>query len=173
MGGVSSNSVAVMAIAESQARRLCWLLLLATMLFLAGIFLPMLTITKMVFFENAFSLVSGIVELLTGGRYLLFIMVLTFSVVLPLMKIGILYRLLSGRYRDGTMIARYLHLMHEYGRWSMLDVMVVAVLIVTVKLGAIVSIQIHAGLYVFAAAVLLIMYITHRVVTLTGADNNR
>ena len=50
--------------------------------------------------------------------------------------------------------------MHDYGRWAMLDVMVVAMLIVTVKLGAIASIQIHPGLYVFGAAVLLIMLTT-------------
>ncbi|MBL6999233.1 MAG: paraquat-inducible protein A, partial [Gammaproteobacteria bacterium] len=48
----------------------------------------------------------------------------------------------------------------------MLDVMVVAILIVTVKLGTIASVEIHYGLYLFAAAVLLIMFITQRVVTL-------
>jgi paraquat-inducible protein A len=54
--------------------------------------------------------------------------------------------------------------MHEYGRWAMLDVMVVAVLIMTVKLGAVASIHIHSGLYIFAAAVLLIMFLTQQVV---------
>jgi len=48
----------------------------------------------------------------------------------------------------------------------MLDVMVVAVLIVTVKLGALASIEIHPGLYIFGLAVLLIMYITQQVVSL-------
>ena len=56
--------------------------------------------------------------------------------------------------------------MHDYGRWAMLDVMVVAILIVTVKLGAIASIQVHAGLYVFGIAVLLIMFITHQAIAL-------
>jgi len=56
--------------------------------------------------------------------------------------------------------------MHDYGRWAMLDVMVVAILIVTVKLGAIASIQVHSGLYVFGLAVLLIMFITHQVVNM-------
>jgi paraquat-inducible protein A len=42
--------------------------------------------------------------------------------------------------------------------------MVVAVLIMTVKLGAVASIQIHAGLYIFAIAVLLIMFLTQQVV---------
>jgi len=45
----------------------------------------------------------------------------------------------------------------------MLDVFVVALLIVTVKLEAIASIEIHSGLYVFGAAVLLIMLITHQI----------
>ncbi|MEW8091194.1 MAG: paraquat-inducible protein A, partial [Candidatus Thiodiazotropha endolucinida] len=56
-----------------------------------------------------------------------------------------------------------LRMMHDYGRWGMLDVMVVAVMIVTVKLDVIAEIELHAGLYLFAAAVLLIMYVTHRV----------
>jgi paraquat-inducible protein A len=56
--------------------------------------------------------------------------------------------------------------MHEYGRWGMLDVFVVAVLLVTVKLGAIASVKVHPGLYYFGAAVLLMMIITHR---LSGA----
>jgi paraquat-inducible protein A len=49
----------------------------------------------------------------------------------------------------------------------MLDVMVVAVMIVTIKLGVVAQIEIHPGLYLFGAAVLLIMYITHRVVAFT------
>jgi len=61
-----------------------------------------------------------------------------------------------------------MHLMHEYGRWAMLDVMVVAVLIVTVKLGAVASIEVHYGLYVFGTAVLLLMLITKWVVHLTA-----
>ena len=61
--------------------------------------------------------------------------------------------------------------MHDYGRWAMLDVMVVAILIVTVKLGAIASIQIHAGLYIFGTAVLLIMLITQQVVSMNPHEN--
>lgn len=145
-----------------------WLLILTTLLFLAGIFLPMLTITKLMFFDNSFSVVSGVMELLRNGRYPLFVVVLGFSVILPLMKIGVLYLLLSRERNDDPKIERLLKLMHEYGRWAMLDVMVVAVLIVTVKLGAVASIEVHTGLYVFGAAVLLIMYITDRVVKLTS-----
>jgi len=155
-----------LAIPQKQATLLLWLLLLTTPLFLLGIYLPMITLTKLVFFENTFSVVSGIVELFKNGQYPLFVIVGVFSVLLPIMKIGVLYLILTHRSRNKPKIRRYLSLMHEYGRWAMLDVMVVAVLIVTVKLGAVASIEVHAGRYVFGSAVLLIMYITHRVVKL-------
>ncbi len=155
-------------ISNQQAKRLLWLLSLTTVLFVVGIFMSMLTVTKLLVFNNTFSVVSGIVELLRNGQYPLFVVVIAFSVILPLMKIGILYLILSRGRNHNPGIKRYLSLMHEYGRWAMLDVMVVAVLIVTVKLGAVASIEVHAGLYVFGAAVLLIMYITDRIVKLTS-----
>ena len=102
-----------------------------------------------------------------NGQILLFIAVAGFSVVLPIMKIMVLFKLLSIKLTNNHKTQRYLHLMQEYGSWAMLDVMVVAVLIVTVKLGPIVSIKVHSGLFGFGAAVLLIMLITQKVVALT------
>jgi paraquat-inducible protein A len=61
--------------------------------------------------------------------------------------------------------------MHLLGKWSMLDVFVVAVLVVTVKLGAMASVEARYGIYAFTAAVFLTMYITSRVVALTRANN--
>jgi paraquat-inducible protein A len=58
--------------------------------------------------------------------------------------------------------------MHLYGKWSMLDVFVVAVLVVAVKLGAIADVEMRFGLYAFAASVLLTMFITARIVALTN-----
>ena len=84
------------------------------------------------------------------------------------MKIAVLFKLLAVNGKDNSSYRRYLHLMHDYGRWAMLDVMVVAVLIVTVKLGAIASIQVHYGLYLFGASVLLIMIVTNKVVALSA-----
>jgi len=142
------------------------LLLLATALLVAGLLMPMMTITKLVFFSNSFSVLMGVYELLLEGQILLFILVAGFSIVLPIVKIAILFRLLVNPASHAKQVNKLLHLMHEYGRWAMLDVMVVAILIVTVKLGAIASIEVHSGLYVFGLAVLLIMYITNNTVTL-------
>lgn len=156
-----------MTLTIQNARLLIVLLLLASALLVAGLVMPMMTITKLVFFSNSFSVLMGVYELLLEGQILLFILVAGFSIVLPVVKIAVLFRLLVKPASHSEQVNKLLHLMHEYGRWAMLDVMVVAILIVTVKLGAIASIEVHSGLYVFGLAVLLIMYITSSAVKLT------
>lgn len=141
-----------------------WLLLLTTALLLVGFFVPMLTLTKLVFFDHSFSIISGIAQLWRDQQYFLFVVIGCFSVVLPLAKIIVLFSLLSPNTHHPEYRKKLLHLMHDYGRWAMLDVMVVAMLIMSVKLGAIASIHVHSGLYIFAAAVILIMLITQQVV---------
>jgi paraquat-inducible protein A len=163
---IQSKSQRAMPVQD--AKRLRWLLLVASVLFLFGIFMPMITISKFIFISHSFSIASGLFELLRNGQLILFIVVSGFSIVLPIMKVGILFRLLSTQAEIKQRIKRYLQLMHDYGRWAMLDVMVVAILIVTVKLGFIASIEVHSGLYVFGSSVLLIMYITHKIVHLTS-----
>ena len=128
---------------------LLFLLALSTGLLIAGLILPMMTITKLLMFSNSFSVLTGVYELWQNGHFMLFAIVAGFSIVMPFLKIAVLFKLVLHRQRHSLTFDHLLHLMHEYGRWAMLDVMVVAVLIVTVKLGAIASIEVHSGLFVF------------------------
>lgn len=48
----------------------------------------------------------------------------------------------------------------HYGKWSMLDVFVVALLLVIVKLGVLATVEVHYGIYMYALAGLLIMLCT-------------
>ncbi|MEJ6077095.1 paraquat-inducible protein A [Vibrio sp. 1-Bac 57] len=147
----------------SSVTALRWLLMVATLFFLLGLFLPMITISKFMVINNSISIISGLAELINEGQILIFMIVGIFSVVLPIFKIGFLFLLLQSTITTTKQYKKLLYLMHEYGRWTMLDVMVVAMLIVTVKLGVIASIQVHAGLYLFGLAVLLLMFITSKV----------
>lgn len=141
-------------------------ILVTTVIFVAGLVSPIMTISKFLVVSNTFSIVSGIHELLLNGRYFLFVLVGLFSVVLPMLKLYVLFCLTGDMTADPSRLRRYLHLMHSYGRWAMLDVMVVAILIVTVKLGVVASVEVHYGLYLFGAAVLLMSGITHWIVRL-------
>jgi paraquat-inducible protein A len=149
------------------------LLALAAILLVSGILTPMFTVSQFIVISTSFSVFSGVLELFRNGQYLLFLVVSGFSLVLPLLKLFVLYRLITPDPQHNRKLTPLLKLMHEYGRWAMLDLMVVAILIVVVKLGTIASIQIHYGLYIFTASILLIMFITRAVVKLTDRPSTR
>ena len=86
------------------------MLLVTTPLFLLGIYLPMITLTKLVIFENSFSVVSGVVQLFRNGQYPLFVIVGLFSILLPIMKMGVLYLILTHRSSNNPKIERYLRM---------------------------------------------------------------
>lgn len=140
-------------------RRFGALLFLTTVLLLLGLFLPMLTLQKLVVFENTFSVVSGIVALAQGGSYGLAVVLFLFSVVFPLAKLGVLWAIWAGEVR-GRRKERLLHRLHALGKWSMLDVFVVALMIVSVKLGALATAEPRPGIYVFTVSVVLSMAAT-------------
>lgn len=143
-----------------------FILIANLLLLIAGFISPLLTLKKFILIENTFSILSGILQLFTEGQYFLFIIIFTFSIVLPVLKLMVLFRLLYSRQLSNPSLDKFLHWMHLYGKWSMLDVFVVAVLVVTVKLGVIASVEIHFGLYLFATAILLTMILTARIVKL-------
>lgn len=142
-----------------QAKIIQFVLILTVILFVSGISLPVMTVTKLLIVKNEFSILSGLFELSRDGEYLLFLVIFTFSILLPFLKMYVLFRLVSVNIKDKVQYSRYLDLMHRYGRWSMLDVFVVAILAVAVKLGALASIQIEQGMYFFTTSVILIMTI--------------
>jgi paraquat-inducible protein A len=156
----------------AEARRLKLVLLITCVFLGIGLVSPIITLKKFVVMETTFSVLGGVVELLKEGQVFLFLIITGFSVLLPMLKIGVLTRLLGAGQQTAT-LDRYLHWMHLYGKWSMLDVFVVAVLVVAVKLGAIASVEMRYGLYAFAAAVLLTMCVTARVVSLSAALDRR
>ena len=133
------------------------LLAILVAVFSVGIWAPILTLKKLIFVQNTFSILSGIAQLGRDGHYGLFLLVTAFTLVLPCCKIVMLFTAWnSSRYQT-----RHLQWLAAIGKWSMLDVFVVAVVIASVKLGAIATIEVHYGLYVFALAVILMIINTH------------
>ena len=151
-----------------ESKALLVLLVMTTIMLAVGLSAPILTLEKFFIIENTFSIFSGLVQLFEEGRIFLFVIILLFSVVMPIIKLGVLFRLLGSTAASSETLHRYLRLMHQYGKWSMLDVFVVALLVVAVKLGAVARVEIHYGLYAFGSAVLLTMAITARVIYLSG-----
>ena len=134
-------------------------------LFIIGIFSPLMTVQKWYIFENKFSLLSGLMQFLSARQYLLFIIVSLFSVAIPLVKMILVAVVTntsswnkSGRYN----ITYWLSLI---GKWSMMDVFIVAILVIVGKFRGVAEVEIHYGLYMFAASVILIQIVTCQIET--------
>ena len=138
---------------------------LAFVVLLAGLSLPILTVQKTVFWrhwENHYSVFVGVIELAKSGDWLLAVILFFFSMVFPFAKLFSLatlwYRKLSEAERLKT-----LHWLGVLGKWSMLDVFVVAILIVAAKLRSLTEVQPRVGLYLFGLAIILSMLATMHV----------
>jgi paraquat-inducible protein A len=161
----SNNSIEGLSTVEAKKLRI--ILYIAALLLVVGLVSPMMTIEKFIIVRNTFSVLSGVVELFKSGQFLLSAIIFGFSIVIPILKMLVLFRLTNSASQHCENTHRYLKLMHDYGRWSMLDVFVVALLIVTVKLGPIADVQVHFGLFAFCSAMLVTSYVTSRIVNLT------
>ena len=142
------------------------LLTIATILLAVGLVAPIITFKKFIFLENTFSILSGTWSLLNEGHLFLFFIISLFSILLPIFKLFFLANLVCNTNSSISSKNKTLTYLHRYGRWSMLDVFVVAVLIVTVKLGAIADVEKHLGLYFYAASAILIMFVSSSVMKL-------
>ncbi len=152
----------------SSIKCLVFLLTLLSMMLIAGMLLPIMTIKKFVFLGHSFSIFSGIHDLFIESHYLLAIAIFSFSVLFPAVKIIFLYRVLFSNLAGKKVSTRFLHLIHDLGRWSMLDVMIAAILFVSVKMNLVASVEIHYGLYLFAFAIILLMIVTSLTVKLVS-----
>ena len=170
---MKGNDIIISAEHPKQAGLLRIYILTASFLLFVGLVTPIIALNKFVLIQNTFSVLSGLIELLREGQIFLFLVITGFSVVLPILKLEVLYRLVSKSEVAKEKIIKQLHWMHLYGKWSMLDVFVVAVLVAAVKLGAIANVEMRFGLYAFAASVLLTMFITSRIVGLSNHSSLR
>ena len=140
------------------------LIIISFFMLLAGLLLPLMNVQKMVFWQNNYSVITGVLSLWHQGQRLLAAVVFFFSLVFPILKLialAIIWLLpLADQQRQ-----RVLHWLGMLGKWSMLDVFAVAILIVLVKLGPLARVEPQSGVYAFAAAILLsmitTMYVSH------------
>ncbi|MCB1772059.1 MAG: paraquat-inducible protein A [Gammaproteobacteria bacterium] len=138
-----------------------WAFLVAAIfLYLPANLLPIMHVTSLVE-SRSDTILSGVVFLLLHDSWPLALIVFFASVVVPLVKIAILlYLLLSvraGSARRPRDRVRLYHFTEFVGRWSMVDVFVVTVLVALVQLGRVADIQAGDGALYFAAVVILTM----------------
>jgi paraquat-inducible protein A len=131
------------------------LLIVALLLFGTGVFFPFFHVTKFWVFDDAVSVVGGIITLFREGEYFLFTVLTLFTLVFPCVKLGLLAVIWLEREHDLARVRRLHGWVESLGKWSMLDVFVVAILIVAMKSAAVADISIGFGLYLFTFSVIV------------------
>ncbi|MCB1792383.1 MAG: paraquat-inducible protein A [Gammaproteobacteria bacterium] len=129
-------------------------------LLMFGLQAPILTLEKFYIFSNTVSLLSALQQLAREAEWGLFALVGLFSVVFPIVKVLLLLLVWNFDPSHGERHRRHLHWLSVYGKWSMLDVFVVALLVVSVKLGSLAQAKVEIGIYAFAASVVLTMLLS-------------
>jgi paraquat-inducible protein A len=109
--------------------------------------------------EQVNTILSGVVQFWEDGDYPVAIIIFTASVMIPILKVLAIVALCravrSGR--SPQTMTRLYRLTEYIGRWSMVDVFVVAILVGVVQLGSVLRIYPGAGAFAFAGVVVLTM----------------
>ncbi|MCW5747251.1 MAG: paraquat-inducible protein A [Alphaproteobacteria bacterium] len=130
---------------------------LAAMALAAGLALPAVRVTRLRLVEETVSVLSGIAELWQGGSWPLAIVIALFSVAFPVAKLALAAWLwFAPAARRGALHA----LAAGAGKWSMLDVLVVAVVVASMQGGFLVRLRPEVGIYLFGASTLLATLVT-------------
>ncbi|EDK14104.1 paraquat-inducible protein A-like protein [Haemophilus influenzae 22.4-21] len=110
------------------------------------------------------TLISGVISFVKSGSYFVAFVVFFASIFVPISKIFImLYLLACVHFKWQHSIKwqmRLLHLVHFVGRWSMLDLFVLALMMSLVTRGEIINFTVGPGAFYFGAAVFCTMLST-------------
>jgi paraquat-inducible protein A len=137
------------------SRRLPLALLLAAAICLViGLLIPIVSIRRGVS-RHTYSVLSGVYELVRGGHAVLGMVVFGFSVVFPIAKLSMLALVVLGMARENA--GRTVRWLTALGKWSMLDVFVVALLIAATELGILSDAEPRYGVLLFGTGILLSM----------------
>lgn len=111
------------------------------------------------------NIMSGVISLMSGGMWPLALLIFVASILIPIAKLLILLGLLVSvqfrvrwRARERTQLYRITEFI---GRWSMIDIFVIGILVALVQFGNAATVTPGLGALSFAAVVILTMFAAH------------
>ncbi|HDS1698413.1 MULTISPECIES: paraquat-inducible protein A [Pseudomonas] len=136
------------------------LLIAASILYIPANILPIMTVSTLGQ-GSPDTIMSGVITLLKHGMVPIAAVVFIASILVPTFKLVGIGLLLYSVQRRQPLSARQRILMYRFiefiGRWSMLDIFVIAILVAVVNFGRIASVEANLGAVAFATVVILTM----------------
>ncbi len=138
-----------------------WALLIAALIFYIPANVLPITITTSLGSRQSDTILSGVIYFLLHGSPEIALVIFTASIFIPLLKLVVMAYLLVSvqrrsrwRPRDRTQLYR---IVEAIGRWSMVDIYVVTILVALVKLGVFADIEAGPAALYFASVVVISM----------------
>lgn len=149
------NAVIRHGVHPRSVNRAAALALAALLLYPLALYLPVMQIERLGYESHA-SICSGTIALLAEGHLFVGLAVLLFSVIAPVAKLALIFALCTGQRLIARQDrARAYRLIEIIGRWGMVDVLLVAILVAVVKLGDLVVVTPGPGVALFGIVVIL------------------
>ena len=137
------------------------LMLAAAALYIPANILPVMTVTELGDVDET-TIMKGMISFWKSGAYPIALVIFTASILIPLLKIVALSWLClaaSGKLHPSpAMLGRVYWFTELLGRWSMIDIFVVGILVALVQLGNYMTITPGPGALAFAGVVILTMF---------------
>lgn len=138
-----------------------WALVIAAFIFYIPANLLPVTYTTSFGVVQADTILSGVIYFIRSGSWPIALIIFVASVFVPILKLIILiFLLLSVQFRwqwRPVDLTRLYHVTEAVGRWSMLDIYVITILVALVHLGALANISAGSGAIFFALVVVITM----------------
>ncbi|WP_448950006.1 paraquat-inducible protein A [Labrys neptuniae] len=136
------------------------LVLTATILYIPANLFPIMTVISLGRGQPD-TIISGVIELADAGMWPLAVLVFFASILVPVLKLlGLTTLLITTqrgtlwRLQDRTVLYRIIEFV---GRWSMIDIFMISILVALVQLGEIATIEPGIGAIAFASVVIITM----------------
>jgi paraquat-inducible protein A len=139
-----------------------WALVLAAVIFYIPANLLPVTVVISLGREQSDTIMSGVIYFIQSGMWPIALVIFVASILVPVLKLIMLTFLLitvqrksAWRPKDRTRLYR---ITEAIGRWSMVDIYVVTILVALVNLGNLATIKAGAGAGFFAAVVVITIF---------------
>lgn len=136
---------------------LSFIIILATVFFALGVILPVIRFTTIYVWTNEHSIATIIYALYTNEEFFLCGVLFVFSILFPFLKLFYLLTLVASPDLSPEFRARSISTMEWLGRYSMTDVMVLALMIFYVNSSGYTEAAVQPGVYFFAASAIMTM----------------
>ena len=137
------------------------LLITAAILYIPANLLPIMTVSSLGQGDPS-TIMSGVIQLVQHGMFPIAAVVFIASILVPTFKLVGIGLLLFSVQRHQPLSAQQRIVMYRFiefiGRWSMLDIFVIAILVALVNFGRLASVEANLGAAAFASVVILTMF---------------